>query len=1048
MRKILLTLLGFVLTTTLSAQTFTEWQDPSINQINRAAMRSSFFAYPDEASARKAVPESSPNYMSLNGSWKFRWVKDATDRPTDFFKTDYNCKSWDKIQVPGIWEMNGYGEPIYINVGYGWSSVEEPIPVKVPTTENHVGSYIRTFDLPQGWKSKEVFVHFGSVTSNIYLWVNGQFVGYSEDSKLGAEFDISKYLKAGENKIAFQVFRWCDGSWTEDQDFFRLSGVARGVYMYARESAHLKDLFIKTDLDEAYRDAKLTVEAQATAGVASAKFVLLKGGKTIAETTAKFGKNAQANTTMEIVNPEKWTSETPNLYTLLTTVYDAKGTAIEVVPQKVGFREVEIRKSQVLINGKPVLFKGTNRHEMDPDGGYQVSRERMIQDIELMKKFNFNAVRTSHYPNSPEWYDLCDQYGIYLIDEANIEAHGMGYDETNLGSDLRFAPAHQERTSRMQLRDKNHPSVIIWSMGNESGDGANFVAAYKAMKAFDTTRPVQYEQAIYDLKNPLHTDIWCPMYAGYATIEEMGKLSDKSPKGYIIPGQDPRPVIQCEYAHAMGNSMGGFKEYWDITRKYPNVQGGFIWDWVDQSLRDYRNDRMIYTYGGDYGRYTVSDFNFCSNGLVSPDRLPNPHMYEVGYIQQNVWTTPIDLSTGKIEIYNENFFTDLSNYELRWSLVHTGKVIEQGTVSNLTVAPGEKTQIDLGYKLPCNNCGSDGRKCGNEMMLNLEYSLKKANGLLPAGHIAAYQQLEIQPYTAYTAQVSKDAGALTIRPNTRAIWIEGDRFTAIFNRATGLLTDYTVDGRSMTESGFSLRPSFWRAGTDNDFGAKLNTKWRTWLDPKMIIKECRAEARDGFIVVTSIIELPEQFATLTLEYVINGRGEIGVRESLKTDPSKTVPGLLRFGMELTMPGIYNTISYYGRGPVENYIDRNNAAMIGIYNQRVADQYYPYIRPQESGNKTDIRWIKVLSAAGKGVELRSDRPFEASALPYLTADLDSGIDKLGQAHSGELTPRNLTNIHIDAMQMGLGCINSWGTMPLKEYQMPYQDYNFNFVIRPL
>lgn len=1050
MKKILITLACIVAASALTAtaQTFTEWQDPSVNQINRAPMHSNYFAYENEAAALASVKEKSSNFMSLNGKWKFFWVENADQRPVDFFKAGYDSKGWSEIMVPGIWELNGYGKPIYINPGYAWSSVQHQKPVEIPTQENNVGSYIRNVNLPSNWNGKEIYIHFGSVTSNIYLWVNGQFVGYSEDSKLGAEFDITKFLKAGDNKIAFQAFRWCDGSWLEDQDFFRMSGVARGIYMYSRPTVHLKDLFITTDLDAQYKDATLNIDADMKGAGSSAKFALMQGGKVVAEQTAKCDKNGKINVAIPVANPAKWTSETPNLYTLITTVYDAKGAPTEVIPQKVGFREIEIKNSQVLVNGQPVLFKGTDRHEMDPDGGYQVSRERMIQDIEMLKKFNFNAVRTSHYPNSPEWYELCDQYGIYLVGEANIEAHGMGYGPENLGSDLRFQQAHLERTSRMQLRDKNHPSIVFWSMGNESGDGANFRETYKAMKAFDSTRPVQYERALWDKNGNDYSDIWCPMYVYLPDFEKTGK-------GDLEAQVKGRPVIQCEYAHAMGNSMGSFYKYWELIRKYPNLQGGFIWDWVDQSLRDYRNGNMIYTYGGDYGRYTVSDNNFCSNGLVNPDRTANPHLYEVGYVQQNVWTTPVDLAKGEIEVYNENFFVDLSKYYMTWQLVHGGKVIQQGIFDGLNAAPLAKQLVKLNYTLPCNSCPGKDSKCSSEMFLNVEYKLKSTEGILPAGFVAAYQQMEIKPYSAYTASISKAALPAHIIPNTKAIKVAGENFHAYFSRSTGLLTDYVVDGKDLFEIGFSLRPSFWRAGTDNDFGSGFQNNMRAWYNPQMNVKEVKGEVVDGNVVVTTKFELPTLFATMDITYTINGNGQIAVNESLSTDKTKeNMPFMYRFGMELTMPAIYDNIEYYGRGPVENYSDRKSGAMVGIYNQKVQDQYYPYIRPQESGNKTDIRWWKVSSLAGAGIEVRSDKPFEASALPYLTEDLDDGTSKNEtyrnevQRHSGELTPRKLTNIHLDAMQQGLGGEDSWGSIPSPQYRMPYGDYTFNFVITPL
>ncbi|MEG0601769.1 MAG: glycoside hydrolase family 2 TIM barrel-domain containing protein [Mucinivorans sp.] len=1087
MKKTVAILMAFCALSAAVAQNFTEWQDTKVNQINRAPARSSFFAYENLPSAMEGVKENSANFLSLHGKWKFMWVKDASDRPTDFYKNDYNEKPWGEISVPGIWERNGYGDPVYINPGYAWSSVMRTKPndspseknrlsgkvnslgpvvrgassgqpgennhqvaeadvTGVPEVENHVGSYVRTVYLPADWSKKEVYIHFGSVTSNLYLWVNGRFVGYSEDSKLGAEFDLTNFVKPGENRIAFQVFRWSDGSWLEDQDFFRLSGLAREVYMYARPTVHLKDLFITTDLDNQYKDAVVNVAASIKGAGSWASFELLDGEKEVAKAKASASKTGEVKVSMPLEMAKKWTAETPNLYTLITTVYNAKGEPTEVVPQKVGVRKVEIRNSQVLINGQAVLFKGANRHEIDPDQGYLVSRERMEQDVKLFKELNLNAVRTSHYPNDPYLYELCDKYGLYMVDEANIEAHGMGYGPQNLGSDIRFDQAHLERTSRMQLRDKNHPSIIFWSMGNESGDGANFRAAYKAMKAFDPTRPVQYERALWDAAGNNYSDIWAPMYTRYQELEMLGNLKGEGSRrvnGYHKEGQEaPRPVILCEYAHAMGNSMGGFKEYWDIFRQYPNLQGGFIWDFVDQSQRDYRNGKMIYTYGGDYGRYTVDDYNFCSNGLVSPDRRPNPHAAEVAYIQQNIWATPVDLEKGIIEIYNENFFINLSNYAMTWELIHQGQVIERGVDENLSVQAQHRAKVVLPYTLPDN-------VAQGETLLNLSFTLKTADGLLPAGFQVAYEQMVIEPYKNFKNAVSPAKGWLTIRPNTRAVMVEGEDFAVYVSRSTGLITDYVVGGKSMLEQGFAMRPTFWRAGTDNDFGANLNNRMRAWLNPQMKTTEVRAEADSGFIVVTSTIELPKLFASLTLQYTINAKGEIGVREKLVTDPAqKNMPYLFRFGMEITMPGVYDNVSFYGRGPGESYSDRKNGAKIGIYNQKVADQYYPYIRPQESGNKTDLRWFKVTAPSRAGLEFRSNGVFQASALPYLTEDLDSGVDKSGHAHSGELEVRDLTNVHIDGFQSGLACEDSWGAVPRAEYRLPYGDYAFEFFITPL
>lgn len=1034
MKKLLFaTALAAFAVTSAYGQSFTEWQDPSVNEINRAPMRSSYFAYETEDLAKTEVKENSKNFLSLAGKWKFNWVKDATDRPTDFYKTDFNAKNWDIISVPAIWERNGYGDPIYINPGYAWSSVERPVPTSVPSVENHVGSYVKDIKIPADWDGKQIFIHFGSVTSNIYLWVNGKFVGYSEDSKLGAEFDLTKFIRKGENRIAFQVFRWSDGSWLEDQDFFRLSGVARQVYMYARPEARLNDIFIKTDLDnELYRDAKIDITGSIIGAGAKATFEILQSGKVAATATTKAGKNGAFAAQIDMQDVKLWSAESPNLYQLITKIYNAKGELTEVIPQNIGMREVEIKNAQVLVNGKAVLFKGVDRHEIDPDGGYLVSKERMEQDIKLMKQLNVNAVRTSHYPNDPYWYELCDKYGIYLVDEANIEAHGMGYGKENLGSDIRFAKAHEQRTSRMQLRDKNHPSIIFWSMGNESGDGANFRAAYSAMKAFDTTRPVQYERALWDNAGNDYSDIWCPMYTRYGELLDLGNKKIKT--------AEDRPVILCEYAHAMGNSEGGFKEYWDMFRKYDNLQGGFIWDWVDQSQRDYRNGNMIYTYGGDFGAYTVDDNNFCSNGVVSPDRVPNPHAAEVGYIHQNIWITAKDLQKGTFEIYNENFFVNLDKYSMNWQLLVGGRVVEQGVDENLSVRPQNRELVAIPYKIP---------QTDDEVLLDVSFVLKTTDGILDAGQKVAYEQFIIQPYNKYNAAVSDCGGEIGVRPNTRAIMVEGDNFHAYFSRATGLMTHYVVDGKSMLEAGYSLRPSFWRAGTDNDFGAGLQMSQRAWLNPKMVVKSVKDTTIGGKVVISTAFELTDLKAVLNIEYTLNPCGEIGVRQSLVTSgDAKVMPYLFRFGMEITMPEIYDRIKFYGRGPGENYVDRNNATKIGLYDQKVADQYYPYIRPQESGNKTDVRYWNVYGLNGCGLQFSSNKPFEASALNYLTLDLDSGINKDGHRHSGELSPRELTNIHIDAAQSGLGCIDSWGALPIEKYRLPYGNYDFDFVISPI
>lgn len=674
MKKQLMTGLFTVLALTAGAQTFQEWRNPEINAVNRAPMHTNYFAFENADAAKKANKKQSTNYMTLNGTWKFNWVKDADSRPTDFWKTGFNDKGWDDLQVPAVWELNGYGDPIYVNVGYAWRNQFQNNPPEVPTENNHVGSYRREIVVPASWNGKDIIAHFGSVTSNMYLWVNGRYVGYSEDSKLEAEFDLTPYLKPGQkNLIAFQVFRWCDGSYLEDQDFFRYSGVGRDCYLYARNKKRIQDIRVTPDLDAAYQNGSLAINLDLK-GSGKVDLELVDAqGKQVATATA----NKSGLVTMNVENPKKWSAETPYLYTLRASMQGSN----EVIPVKVGFRKIELKGDQILVNGKAVLFKGADRHEMDPDGGYVVSPERMLQDIQIMKQFNLNAVRTCHYPDDNLWYDLCDQYGIYVVAEANIESHGMGYGEKTLAKNPSYKKAHLERNQRNVQRGFNHPSIIFWSLGNEAGDGPNFEQCYQWIKAEDPSRACQYEQA----RQKDHTDIFCPMYYGYEGMEKYGQRTDAT-----------KPLIQCEYAHAMGNSQGGFKEYWDLIRKYPNLQGGFIWDFVDQSCRWKGKDGvMIYAYGGDFNRFDASDNNFCDNGLISPDRVPNPHMYEVGYFYQNIWTTVADLAKGEINIFNENFFRDLSAYYMEWKLLANGEVVQTGIVSDLKVAPQQTVKVQL-----------------------------------------------------------------------------------------------------------------------------------------------------------------------------------------------------------------------------------------------------------------------------------------------------------------------------------------------------------------
>lgn len=1006
-----------------------EWKNPEINAVNRAPMHTNYFAYSSSEEAAKADKENSSNFMTLNGIWKFNWVKNADARPTDFYRTDYNDKGWGQMKVPGVWEMNGYGDPIYVNVGYAWRSQYKNNPPYVPIENNHVGSYRKEIIIPAEWSEKEIFAHFGSVTSNMYLWVNGKYVGYSEDSKLEAEFNLTKYLKPGKNLIAFQVFRWCDGTYLEDQDFFRYSGVGRNCYLYSRNKKYIQDIRVTPDLDSNYTNGTLNVALNLNGSGTVELNLTDPAGKSVA--TAQVNGNGQKSVVMDVSNPEKWTAETPNLYTLTATLKNGSNT-LEVIPVKVGFRKIELKGGQILVNGQPVLFKGADRHEMDPDGGYVVSRERMLQDILRMKQLNINAVRTCHYPDDNLWYDLCDQYGIYVVAEANIESHGMGYGKETLAKNPSYKKAHMERNQRNVQRGYNHPSIIFWSLGNEAGYGPNFEQCYTWIKNEDKTRAVQYEQA----GTNEFTDIFCPMYYDYDACKKYSE------------GNIDKPLIQCEYAHAMGNSQGGFKEYWDLIRKYPKYQGGFIWDFVDQSNHWKNKDGIdIYGYGGDFNKYDASDNNFNDNGLISPDRRPNPHAHEVGYFYQSIWTTPGDLSKGEIKVYNENFSRDLSAYYMEWQLLANGEVMQTGVVQDLNVAPQQTATLKLNLNTekvcPC-----------KELLLNVTYKLKAAETLMPAGSTVAYDQLTIRPYTAKALELKNqkasnlDIVVPVIKDNDHNyLIVEGENFIIEFNKHNGYLSRYEADGMQLLNPGAQLTPNFWRAPTDNDYGAGLQHRYAVWKNPGLKLTSLKQSIENEQAIVQAEYEMKAVKGKLFLTYVINNEGAVKVTQKMEAGKEEKVSDMFRFGMQMQMPENFNEVEYYGRGPVENYADRNHSTLIGQYRQTVAEQFYPYIRPQETGTKTDLRWWRVLNISGNGLQFVGDAPFSASALNYSIESLDDGVQK-DQRHSPEVAKAPFTNLCIDKVQMGLGCVNSWGTLPLEKYRVPYQDYEFSFILTPV
>ena len=1032
-----------------AAPTFTEWQDMQVNEVNRLPLHATFFAYENEATALKGEPQNSKNFVSLHGDWTFKGVENADQRPVDFWKPDFNDASWGKMPVPGMWELNGFGDPVYVNIGFAWRGHFKDNPPYVPTKDNHVGSYRRMINIPADWDGKQVVAHFGSVTSNMYLWVNGHYVGYTEDSKVAAEFDITPYVHTGDNLIAFQVFRWCDGSYCEDQDFWRLSGVARDSYLYCQDQAErLVDIQLTPDLTDNYQNGVLNIKKKVAGNVRVDYYLFDAKGELVTMTTSD---------TIVVNNVNKWTAETPYLYSLLAKVWkEAKPRQVkggvkrkdvaalsEVIPLKVGFRKVEIKNAQLLVNGQPILIKGADRHEMDPDGGYIVSKERMIQDLQVMKRLNINAVRTCHYPDDPVWYDLCDQYGIYLCAEANQESHGFGYKADSEAKKEQFAKQILERNQHNVAAHFNHPSVIIWSLGNETVDGPNFTAAYKWIKQNDPSRPIHWERA----QGGDNTDIMCPMYATHKWCEDYCKDASKT-----------KPLIQCEYNHTMGNSSGGLKEYWDLIRKYPKYQGGFIWDFVDQALHAPQSKNTVdgsrlndyaylntvhYTYGGDYNQYDASDNNFNCNGIIGPDRQLNPHAYEVAHQYQSIWAEPVDLQHGQLSVYNEHFFTDLSDVSMQWQLLVDGEVADKGEVSELNCGPQQRVNVTLPYQLRDISGAGD-------IYLNVCFVLKRSQPLMQRGQVVAYNQLtvlESPRHQVATRATTGKAVKVVNKKNEPAITLSGRHFSVQFDRKTGFMTQYVADGKNLLAAGGSLKPNFWRAVNDNDMGAGVQRKYAVWRNPALNLVSLTVNNK--LKSVRAEYDMPDVKARLVLNYVVRPDGSIDVTEQLTADKSADVPPMFRFGMVMQLPYQMDNSEFYGRGPIENYADRKSSQTMGIYRLTADEQFFPYIRPQETGTKSDMRWWNQTDRTGEGLRVMADAPFYASALHYDIQTLDEGMDK-AQRHSPDVKKSAFTNLYIDLEHAGVGGVNSWdmNAIALPQYRVNYGDKTFNFTLSPV
>lgn len=1044
-----------VKTVAIQQPTFTEWHDLQVNEINRLPLHTMHFAYdPNDfpgTGAEYLDKKKSMNYLSLEGTWKFNWVANADERPTDFYKTDLDDSKWNNIQMPGNWEMLGYGQPEYVNVGFAWRGHFDQQPPAVPTKDNHVGSYRREINIPSNWDGKRVIAHFGSVTSNIYLYVNGKFAGYAEDSKVAAEFDITPFLKKGKNLIAFQTFRWCDGSWCEDQDFWRLSGPARENYLYARSKDHrLLDVRVETELKNNYKDGYLNITAKVQGNTLAYFGLYDPDGKEVIVTGTDNVRNGVAKYQLRVKNVRKWSAETPNLYTLVVSPIQNGGMYLpyEIVQVKVGFRKVEIKNKQFLVNGQPVLLKGADRHEMDPDEGYNVSEQRMIQDIMMMKRMNINAVRTSHYPNDPRWYDLCDKYGLYVVAEANQESHGFQYGDDAAAKKPEFAKQIMERNQHNVSMFFNHPSIVTWSMGNETVMGDNFLKAYKWIKEQDKTRPVQYEQA----RRGEGTDIFCPMYYPVSACEK-----------YAKDPNSPMPLIQCEYNHTMGNSGGNLSDYWDLIRKYPILQGGFDWDFVDQALHrnivkpmsilPYKMNneelrKIEYCYGGDYNKYDPSDNNFNCNGIIGPDRQMNPHAYEVAYQYQNIWAKMVNAETGEVSVHNENFFRDLSNYALAWSLEEDGVETQNGTIADLDV-PAQQTK---NFTIPYDKSKIKGK----EVFLNIDFRLKEAEPLLTAGQVMAYAQLPVVTKKACSGDCSKMLAQghgkkkmkLAAKKNN-VVAVTTPNLTFKIDRSTGLISEYAYNGKSLLGEGGTLKPNFWRAPTDNDMGAGLQKKFKVWKNPQMNLKniDVKKDKKTNSVTILTSFDMPEVQGQMDITYVVFANtGAVKVTEDFKATEGAKVSDMFRFGMLMQMPYTMEKSNYYGRGPIENYSDRKDCMRIGVYTDDADNQYFPYIRPQESGTKSDIRWWKQTDATGLGLQVKSCTPFYASAIHFDTEELDDGDDK-EQRHSFDLKKSKFTNLFLDSAHMGVGGENSWGAWPLEKYRVHYGNKTFTFTLIP-
>ena len=1012
------------------------WQNPQINEINREPAHAHFIPYTNEANALKqqalpaaqrfAVNPATERRISLDGTWKFLFSKNNEECPTDFYKMGYNTKRWKDIQVPGSWELQGFDSPIYTDVAYPFPAN----PPHVPTDYNPVGAYVREFTVPAHWKGMDIFLDFEGVESAFYCWVNGELAGYSEDSRLPAHFNITPFLKAGKNKLAVKVFRYSDGSYLEDQDYWKYSGIERDVYLYARPQSRVQDFKLVAGLTNGYKDGdfnlNITLHKPHPGGTVEVKVmdkgnVIYQHKKEI--TSATDTLFAQKHLFPAIL---PWNAETPNLYTLVVSTYDAQGKALESFTQPFGFRSVEMRNGMQLINGVAVLFKGVNRHEHDPHHGRTITVESMIKDIQLMKQFNLNAVRTCHYPNRYEWYALCNEYGLYLVDEANIESHGMqAHKDGTLANYPDWEVPFMQRMSRMVLRDRNITAIVTWSMGNESGYGKHFETLYDWTKKFDPTRPVQYEGGGYDAKS----DIYCPMYARVWALRRH------------VNQRDARPMILCEYAHAMGNSVGNLQDYWDLIYKYDQLQGGFIWDWVDATfdIKD-KNGNKIWAYGGDMGFVGVpNDSNFCANGLVAADRSLHPHIWEVKKVYQNIAFSLLDYHEGWVELRNKYFFTDLSDFNFTWKLEGNGELLATGTIDNVSLAPRQTGKFKTSF--PAIQV-----KPGVEYFLNFYASLKNEDGLLKAGTKLADAQVSLPFYQPFVAEVQ--SSSVVADDAASLLTLTAGNLSVGFDKETGALTSYKEGSTELIKE--ALRPNFWRPVTDNDMGNGMNKTLRPWRDAgrqaKLLSMKQKALGKEAYEVV-SHYKLPVGESDFIVAYHFSGKGYLDVNCTF-IPGNDTLPLLPRMGVSITLNKQFSQMEWLGRGPHENYIDRNTSSYVGLYKGSVADQYFPYDRPQENGNKTEVRWMSLTDTAGQGLMVVGQPYVSTSAYLFPTEDLDEPGLRKSQRHLSDIQFKDMVTWNIDLKQMGVGGDTSWGAYPHQPYLIPAERMSFSFRFWPV